>query len=537
MVNYKTVTLLPSGEKIRVKPGSVLLDALKDGCPIRADCGGKGICGKCKIILDDPERSSPVGLEKDFLAENRIDAGWRLACQIQVHTDMKIRLPENSLDQGQAQGKSIPRGPYTVNQDLHAGPLGLAVDIGTTNVAAYLCDLQKGVILASASSVNPQRRFGQDVVSRIQAASDPAGLEELKFIIIDAIHCLADECIVNAGQSQKQLSRRNIGSLAVVGNTAMQHIFAGIDPTPLALSPYEPENHAAMDRSARFFGLALSETCRAYIAPVISGFAGGDILACALADGLMERRETTLIVDVGTNGELILKSGENVYAASCATGPAFEGALISCGMRAVEGAVSACSFDAARNRFAFKTMGNDSPPLGICGSGVIEAVHALREAGFVEASGRLIPQGGDWPDRVSLLNGRRRSGDVDVYITQKDVRQVQLAKAAVATGIICLMEKAGVKQVDRTILTGAFGHAFNWRKAAEIGMFPELSALGRVETRPNLAGQGAVMILLDKTQQAAIQKIQESANYIHLADDAEFTQRFVSQTLFPYNGK
>lgn len=534
MTEHKTVTILPSGDKIRVNPGESLLGGLNADVPIRADCGGKGICGKCSVILERPDQAAPTESEKDLIAENRIDAGWRLACQVSVHTDMEIRLPKTSLDQEPARGKAIAPGPYNVYPKARrSGALGLAVDIGTTTVASYLCDLRTGVILASASSINPQRRFGLDIVNRVQAASSREGLKQLRSILIDAVICLAHECLSSADLAHKEAGIKDIESVVIVGNTAMQYIFAGINPAPLVQAPYEPESHKAMELPADDLGPLFSASCRTYVMPVISGFAGGDIVACVLAENLLEKEETTLIVDIGTNGELILKSRESVWATSCATGPAFEGALISCGMRAVDGAVSSCRYDAVKKEFVLETVGQNASPLGLCGSGVIEAVHALRKAGMVDESGRMIPQETSTPDRISLISGSQKAGDVNVYLTQKDIRQVQLAKAALATGIVCLLEKAGIRKVDRTVLTGAFGHAFNWQKASEIGMLPDLWLLGRIESRANLAGQGGVMALLDETQRKTAEKIQEKAAYIHLADDAGFIRQFVTQTLFP----
>ena len=232
-------------------------------------------------------------------------------------------------------------------------------------------------------------------------------------------------------------------------------------------------------------------------------------------------------------------------------------------MRAVKGAISGCTYSASQDRFILETIGDNAAPLGLCGSGIIEAVHALREAGMVIESGQLIlkennratdPADTDnqtdrransqtvskvnnSTNRVSLVNGSAGAGaaaGVDVYITQQDIRQIQLAKAALATGIVYLMEKAGISRVDRTILTGAFGKAFNLQKAMEIGMLPDLSLLGQIEIKANLAGQGAVMLLLDDVQRRSADTIQANTTYIHLADDPIFTQRFVSQTMFPY---
>lgn len=558
------ITLMPMGKTVEIDTGQTLLDGLREHVNIRADCGGKGFCGKCRVVIEVSDVPEPTEIEKQLIPENLIETGCRLACQVSVNNPMMIHIPEQSQDKGQVQGKTIHPGPYPVSsseRQMFSGPhkteignLGLAVDIGTTTIAVYLCDLIRGTIVGSAAAVNPQRRFGEDVVNRIQAASDKEGLAHLSDLVRDAIGYLAKECLFQKVPAKSGKTLLDIEEVMVVGNTAMQHIFSGIDPSRLARTPFEPESYDAMQFSAKEFGFEFSDGCTIYVMPVISGFAGGDILSCALADGILDREETTLIVDVGTNGELILGNCNGLWATSCATGPAFEGAQISCGMRATLGAISACTYNGASDRFVVETIGGISnhPPLGICGSGVIDAVLALREARMVNDSGQLIDRtSGKGLSRVTIVNGyngtsnaqdisnssdmsnRSNMSDAIVYLTQQDVRQIQLAKAALATGIISLLEKSGVVKVDRTILTGAFGTAFNWKRAVGIGMLPDPSLLGDIMGQSNLAGQGAVMALLDSRQRAAAEEIGRRTNYLHLANEAEFIRRFVAQTRFP----
>lgn len=599
MTQHFPITVMPENVTIEAEAGQTLMECLRDRVAIRADCGGKGVCGKCLVVVEVgniPE--SMTAVERHQIPSNLMAAGCRMACQVTVDGPMQIRLPEIAVDKGHVGGKTVFAGPYAVDPSVRRLPvtrngdsgkgqalggwlsidgeptmvpercpavsllrslptetdqatlicrettarsaviqghrsesLGLAVDIGTTTVAAYLCDLTRGEILASAATVNPQRRHGEDVVNRIQAAGTPGGLNSLHGLIIEAVRYLAGSCLSDAGKEAE-----DIDDVVVVGNTAMQHIFANIDPSPLGQTPFEPAAREAMVLGAEELDLSFSTGSAVFVTPVIAGFAGGDTVACALADRIHERDELTLIVDIGTNGELILGNKEGLWATSCATGPALEGAQIACGMRATEGAISACRYDAVLRGFRFETVGNGTKasPLGLCGSGVIDAVASARHAGMILPSGQLVRAGtSDGLERVDIIRAEANPAGVAVYLSQRDIRQVQLAKAALATGIICLMEKAGIAQVDRTILTGAFGNAFDWRSAVAIGMLPDEAILGRIIPRTNLAGEGAVRALLDRHQRREAESICEQTQYLHLANEAGFTRRFVAQTLFP----
>ncbi len=605
--SFFPISLLPSGETISAEAGRTLLDSLGEKLPVRADCGGKGVCGKCKVFIEGSPAAIPLtDVERQQLSIGLINAGCRLACQVTVTEAMQIRLPNTALDKGHVGAKTVFSGPHKlapsvwrrclvrhsksteknvpVNRSSASGwkeetigvltsfsddhlesllrpvppeakevtaicrvapgksaivaghqptSLGLAVDIGTTTVAAYLCDLVNGQILSSAAVLNPQRRHGEDVISRVQAAGVSAqGLSSLQRLIVETLHYLSERCLKDAGKSAQ-----DVDDMVVVGNTAMQHIFSGIDPSPLGRTPFEPAVREAVYLGAAQLGFPFSPETTIFVMPVIAGFAGGDTVACALSDRIRHRDEMTLIVDVGTNGELILGNRKGLWSTSCATGPAFEGAQIACGMRATEGAISACSFDPSTRRFIFQTIGNGpdtTSPLGFCGSGVIDAVLALRNVGMLLPSGQLVDgASADGLEKVVILPSSNNPAGVEIYLSQRDIRQVQLAKAALATGIICLMEKAGVKQVDRTILTGAFGHAFNWRHAVAIGMLPDAATLGKIVTRNNLAGEGAVMALFDRHQRVEADEIRQQTEYLHLAEEPGFIRRFVAQTLFP----
>jgi uncharacterized 2Fe-2S/4Fe-4S cluster protein (DUF4445 family) len=606
MTRYHPITILPSGESVPVESGMTLLEGLRNRLAIRADCGGKGVCGKCQVFISWTERPFPItDSEQQQLSQALIDSGCRLACQIPVAGTMQVRIALTAQDNGHVAGKTLFSGPYRVDPAVHrrcltrssvslresrletisdvsgweekktgtsipaddcalesllqavppqsdlitaicrAAParstvisghqpdsLGLAIDIGTTTVAAYLCDLTTGKILSSAAVLNPQRRHGEDVISRIQAAGASAqGLADLQRLILQAVRYLAERCLLMAGKSSE-----DVDDVVVVGNTAMQHIFAGIDPVSLGRTPFEPTVREAIHLPAAQLGLSLSPETQVFVMPVVAGFAGGDTVACALADRINRREEITLIVDVGTNGELVLGNRNGLWSASCATGPAFEGAQIACGMRATDGAISSCAFDSTARCFTYQTIGShpNTPPLGFCGSGVIDAVLGLRNAGMLLPSGQIVNPGSiNGVGKIIIVPADQNPAGMEIYLSQRDVRQIQLAKAALATGILCLLEKTGVTRVDRTILTGAFGHAFNWQHAVAIGMLPDTVVLGEVSTRNNLAGEGAVMALLDRRQRLEADEIRRQTKYLNLAEETGFIRRFVAQTLFP----
>jgi uncharacterized 2Fe-2S/4Fe-4S cluster protein (DUF4445 family) len=419
-----------------------------------------------------------------------------------------------------------------------AQSLGVAIDIGTTTLAAYLCDLTSGALLTSSASVNPQRRYGEDVISRISLADeDPEGLHQLNEMVITAINHLISRCLTQVGAHSA-----NIDEITLVGNTTMERILANMHPHGLGVSPYLPVQCEGLSLRAADIGLIGNPGTRLYLFPVISGFVGGDSIGAMIADSIHLRDDTCLIVDIGTNGELILGHGDRLWATSCATGPALEGAHISCGMRAVSGAICKVGLNAPDDAPDCQILTGDDtlPPLGICGSGIIDAVAALRRCGILLPSGRfkegmpgvLCDTSGIGREFVLVPADKSGSGR-NISITLNDVRQIQLAKAALAVGIESLMAHAGVTRIDRTVLTGAFGARFDWRNAVDIGMLPPAAVAGEVVAMENLAGVGAVMALLDQQKRADAEMLSKRTRFVELAMEADFTMRFAEATLFP----
>lgn len=427
--------------------------------------------------------------------------------------------------------RRILQGKQTVS-------LGFAVDLGTTSVAGYLCDLKTGNLLAADACVNPQRRFGEDVISRISRINEKgAHLEQFQRLAAEAVNFLMTRCVGQVGATIP-----DIDEVAVCGNTTMEHIFAGLSPYGLGVSPYFPLTLTPPVMGAGDLGLATDPAVPVFLTPVISGFVGGDTLAAILADRPHERDEVTLIVDIGTNGELVLGNRDGLWVTSCATGPALEGAQISCGMRAVSGAIHRAWPDKSNCHIAYEVLGAEggNRPMGICGSGIIDAIASMRKIGAILPSGRLdetvpgVVSDSAGVGRHYTIAGRGQTATGgDISVTLKDVRQIQLAKGALSTGIGFLMRRAGIEKIDRTILTGAFGARFNWKNALAIGMLPPAVATGKVLPMDNLAGVGVVMALLDKKIRWEARDLCRRIRCLELAAEPDFTMAFARATAFP----
>jgi uncharacterized 2Fe-2S/4Fe-4S cluster protein (DUF4445 family) len=324
--------------------------------------------------------------------------------------------------------------------------LGFAVDLGTTSVAGYLCDLKSGRVLTADACINPQRRFGEDVISRISRinAKDD-GLDELQHLAAESINILITRCLERVGAPYE-----DIDEVAVCGNTTMEQVFGGLHPYGLGVFPYLPLTLTPPVLNAEELGLATDPAVPVFLMPVVSGFVGGDTMAAILADRLHEREEITLIVDIGTNGEVVIGNRQGLWVTSCATGPALEGAQISCGMRAVSGAIHRAWPAEDLDHIAYEVLGNEGKnrPMGICGSGIIDAIAALRQIGIILPNGRLnetidgVTSDDTGIGRHYTIAGKDQSATGrDISVTLKDIRQIQLAKGALYTGIEFLMRK------------------------------------------------------------------------------------------------
>jgi len=416
--------------------------------------------------------------------------------------------------------------------------LGIAMDIGTSTLAVYLCDFATGAVAAAGAAPNPQRRFGEDVISRIAfAVEKDSGLADLHGLVVAEINGLISMCLNDA-----KAAHQDIDELSVAGNPTMQQIFMNVHPRGLGTAPYLPVSRASKNLRAMDLGLNLDSAANAYVLPVMSGFVGGDTMGVVLSERPHESEAVSLIVDIGTNGELVLGNRHGLWATSCATGPAFEGGHISCGMPAAAGAVHRVKIDPQSGRTACEVLGREqnTTAQGICGSGIVDAAAEMLRAGLLLPSGRLKE---GMPGVVADENGIGRkfvlipspagSKNREIAFTLKDIRQIQLAKAALFAGIQLLMSRAGITRFDRLILTGAFGARFNWKNAVRIGMLPPIAAQVEVKVVENAAGRGAVMALLDGGLRSRADELARKVKVLNLAEDPDFTAVFTSATLFP----
>jgi len=534
---------LPYEKKsIRVEKGQRLLEVLIDaGVFLRAECGGKGRCGKCGVkILETSGADIPVYDETGpsiTIPEVR-ESSLKLACQLKISEDLAIEIPENSrLNPEVGQKGPIFMDKYTTSlQRSHTTRerFGLAIDLGTTTIAVYLCDLQERAVMASTSVANPQAIFGEDVMSRISVISrNPQMLKRLQQFVVKAI-----EWAITALCESTQLDTEKITICTLVGNSVMTHIFVEENPQSIGIFPYAPNFTEGRAYKARALGFGFNPDADIHTLPLISGFLGSDIIAAALSTEMDKSDPGTMLVDIGTNGEVMIVGERGFWATSCATGPAFEGATIRHGMHAVSGAIDRIVIDRKSGETICSIIQNDkvaiNKPSGLCGTGVISAIAELHRVGLIGKDGRFNPEGSR-PNFLTDDEGHlayvlipfdkshtRRA----ITLTQKDVRAIQLAKGALVAGMELICEKAGIPHPKTLLVAGAFGTYIDKRDARTIGLFPNMTD-EKIRMIGNAAGTGAILSLLDPSLRAKAKEIAENTQAVDLAAVPEFQKKFI----------
>ncbi len=609
------ITLQPSKRVIHVPGGTNLLEAChRAGVGIPAACGGKGICGKCRVRVFRGEVPPDTGHEQ-ALSPAEVAAGWRLACLVEVDADLEIETPTDievrnviltdfegreavpdggvhaiplelsppSLEDQICDIGRIMRGLHMEHYPRAALPLlqevpkrlrecdfkitvvmedgellgvepywetphtlGLALDIGTTTIAGALFDLLVGTPLAFGSSTNAQALRGDDVVTRIDHArtGEEARVELQRLVVKAAEDILRDTC-AQAGVKVEQ-----VYMIAIGGNTTMHHLFMGLDPSFIAESPFIPSALRGLTVRASDLGLRAGHGARVYGMPNISAYVGGDIVAGLLAHEVHTSDQTILLIDVGTNGEMALRAGGKTYACATAAGPAFEGARISCGMRAATGAI--CAVDAGGTDVLCTTVDN-SPARGLCGTGLLDAVAVLLDLGIVDARGRMLAQEEareECPDLSEEMLARIVTGDDDqtafmlseaegsfprITLTQKDIREFQLAKGAVAAGMSVMLEHVGLaaSELEQVLLAGAFGAFLRPESAQRVGLLPPEVPVDRVSFVGNAALAGTRLCLLNHACRDEAEQIASEVDYIELSGQPGFQMAFMEAMVFP----
>lgn len=509
------------------------------------------------IELDPVVRAFDVTLEPASLSDLRADATRLRDALSQQHDVSVTRFDRGALRQASPiLRKSGWRARVATKDDqgiavlpTEAAPLGLAVDIGTTKLAAYLVDLKSGETVASTGAMNSQIAYGEDVMARIAYAMETAKrARELQRVLIDGLNELTSRLCAQAGRDSIA-----IVEAVLVGNTCMHHLALGLPVTALGLAPYVPVLSDAYDLKARELGLDLAPGADVHFLPNIAGFVGADHVAMVLATDIHKADQLTIGLDIGTNTEIVLAAGGpalrhppsrsrggaegRLLSCSCASGPAFEGAHIRDGMRAAPGAIERVRLTA--DRVEYQTI-DDAPPVGICGSGILDGVAEMLRAGVLQPSGTIIAgshprvRGSGRPAEFLLVPAGERDAPRDVAITRKDVNEIQLAKAAIRAGVEVLLEEAELEaeQVERVVVAGAFGTYLDVGSAVTIGMFPALPRERFVQVG-NAAGMGAKMALVSRRCREAAKEIARRVEYVELTTHSRFVEFYTAALMFP----
>ena len=477
------VHIINQAKTLSAQPGENLLKLLqRHGLISDAPCGGKGTCGKCKVTVNGQEV---------------------LACKRAVDTDLEVVLPETKKTEILTGGVAVTTSPDGQDDAV------LAFDVGTTTVVAYLLDGHTGKLLAQSSCVNPQTRFGADVISRIQYAMNEDA-NEVSRVLKVALAALTMDVAEKGGIHPRKLTK-----VCLVGNTAMHHLLLGIDPKSLTTPPYMPKVSQALEMKADFLPINPGAVLR--VLPNIAGFVGADTVGCLVATRFDKLEDLTLMIDIGTNGEMVLGNKDGFLACSTAAGPAFEGAKIECGMRGAEGAIDHVWLEEEELRFSVIGGGEAT---GLCGSGLLDLVAALLTREDIDESGRM-------DEKTFQLE------DTRVYLTQKDVREVQLAKAAIRAGIELMCKKRGVRpeKIQKVYLAGAFGNYLDPASACAIGMIPPCLQ-EKIQPIGNAAGEGAKLCALSTREFEYSKLLAEKAEFLELASMKEFNDCYVDCLLF-----
>jgi uncharacterized 2Fe-2S/4Fe-4S cluster protein (DUF4445 family) len=599
---------LPDGAEVRVPSGTPIFDAASwNGIAIDSTCGGHGTCKKCKvrIVSGDVPLSSvdPRAFTGDELRD-----GWRLACRAGARSDLVIEVPplqtrpkaalvgvgrhvilrpavqkrhlvleEPTLEDQRSDLQRVldgledlePHAPIELLRtlggtlrsahfdvtavvcddelidvepgDTTARRFAIAFDLGTTTVVATLLDLESGQPVAVRSMLNRQQPYGADVITRVSATMlDEHALGALRDRAHETFAELTGEVLADAS-----VDAGEVYEITVCGNVTMMQIALGIDPEPLSMAPFTVSTHSFPPVRSFEFGVAVHPRASAYVFPSLGAYVGGDIVAGLLATGLSRDRRIRLFIDVGTNSEIALGSVDRVLATAAPAGPAFEAAQIKCGMRAADGAIEGVKING--DSLDLEVIG-DVEAVGMCGSGLVDAVAELVHAGLLDHSGRFIPDedaAAAHPvlaqrltkigqERVFVLHWRGEDPAASVYLSQRDVRELQFAKGSIATGWNILLRELGidVSEVSQVLLAGSFGAYLTPLSAVRIGLVPRIP-LPRIVSAGNVAGEGAKIAALSLRERAEAESIVREVEYVELSGRADFNDLFIDQLSFP----
>lgn len=528
-MKHFTISFKPDGKQISIHSGATIMEAAgQAGLILNTFCGGSGTCKKCLVKIE------PSGREV-------------LACQHRIKGDLTVTIPDNSRffeHKLLAHGIEAEIDESAAIYEKYLGKtsadkiFGIAVDIGTTSVVAKLIKMSDGQCLATEAALNPQSKYGDDVISRIAYAHNDENLSELNRVITGCINDLATKLC-----GKTSVAVNLIYEMCVVGNTTMNHIFLEIPVSQLGHAPYKAFSLESHDLPAGKLHIAMNPAGNVHTVENIAGFVGSDTTAVALAVDIDSAEEMTLVVDIGTNGEIVLGTKDKLYAASCAAGPALEGARITCGSRAAEGAIEAVIVN--EGDVDLDVIGN-CPAHSICGSGLIDAVAVLLDLGIIDLTGRFVEPAkleGKVPpavlSRIAEEHGQpafvlsENNNGYKVFLTQKDIRETQLAKAAIRAGIRLLQKRIGLVDDDikHILLAGAFGNYIRKESALRIGLLPDVPP-ERIVFVGNAASSGARMALVSQRYRDKSRELARKIEYIEIAHELQFQDVFADSILF-----
>ena len=482
-------------------------------------CGGKGTCGKCAVRFLSPA-PAPGQYDKNYFSPDELALGLRLSCKTVISTDALIEIVNKNSHSAITCGISSENEIYFNKNSLYDG-YGIAIDLGTTTIVVYLVDLKTGNVLDAAASVNPQRKYGDNVITRSDYIhTHEKGLEELRTAAMDKINELIKKLTNNHSIDSNDILR-----CVLSGNTIMQHIVADVDPYSIAVAPYTPAFTYLKTFTAVEFGLNIHPDAQCFITNSISGFVGGDIVSGIIATGLDTTASPAMLIDIGTNGEMVLSNGGKMYSCSVAAGPAFEGEHIKFGVGGISGAINKVYFE--DNRLEFQTI-DSAEPVGICGAGLLDVAALLVDKHIIDENGTMDES------KCDKLNGELIYYITkDIYVSQKDIREIQLAKAAVAAGAEVLIKKAGIAydDIETVYLSGGFGTYLNVESAVKIGLINK-KLKSKCIAAGNSSGMGSIKSLLSDKVLNSLSDFAQSVNYIELSFDEDFNDLFVNNMIF-----
>ncbi len=590
MSNFHTVKFLPDGKSAEVEKGTpIFIAAFKAGIGVSVPCGGRGVCGKCRSIVTP---SLPItSQERKYFSPEELEKGWRLICQHKVDFDMNVEVPISSRVLRQVILKEIKGREYKfspcVRKDSFSFPeisvgeksledkinlssnfdlyslrkfsesfknkkfsfisnsreileineesnlLGVSFDVGTTTIVGYLIDLENNKILSTYAITNPQIAYGDDVISRIGFALENEGLRKLQEIVVEALNT-----VIKGLLKRSKFSKDDIFEVSIAGNSAMLHLLLGIEPYSLSRIPFVSAWKSSQYFPAKEIGLEINKRGWVYILPIIASFVGADTSGVILATEIYNSKGVNMAIDIGTNGEIILSVDGNLTVTSAAAGPALEGARISRGMRSEIGAID--KVEIKEGKVEISVIGGKEPR-GICGTGVVDAISELLKIGIIDKSGRLKKRDelkGKIPE--SLLSRLRDNsfvlfeGEDEILLTQKDIREVQLAKGAIRSGINILLKSKGYseKDLNELMVAGGFGNYMKKESAIRIGLIPPVDK-EKIKLVGNAAGEGSCITLLSLDERKKLEEVVKDIEYIELAKNPRFMEEFTSNMYFP----